>query len=316
MFVGGLLVDGLRVVDARGDALRVEVRLEGVALDTVAGDGVLVEDVSPARRRVRRRDRRVFEVLRERGGVGLSRASELGETFELDPADGRGDARHAEVVADLGVFVAGDAAVVHEPGGALGDVGAVCRNHAALARGHVLRRVEREARGVAEGADASSLDCRAVSLRGVLDEQEVVLRCELREPRHVRREAVEVDCDDCVHPLAGPEPRFERVGVDVVRSRVDVDETHFSAREGDGVGRGDEREGRRQDAVAGADAERVERGVERRRPVGGGDAVVGFAVVGELPFEAPDLGAVGYHAAFEDGRDSVPFRRAELGRGD
>src|SRR2546428_1845529 len=74
------------------------------------------------------------------------------ELRELREADRRGDLRHPVVEADEDVLVLRRLAVVPEEPRLVGDPVVVGDDHAAFAGRHVLRGVEREARGFAEVA--------------------------------------------------------------------------------------------------------------------------------------------------------------------
>ena len=114
----------------------------------------------------------------------------------------------------------------------LGEVVAVRRDQPALARGDVLRRVEREARDVGDRADLPAAVPRLRRVRGVLDDRQA----ELEQRVEVGRLPVEVDGDDRLRPL----PTSSRVlGVDVERVVTDVREHRRRAAMNDHVrGRG------------------------------------------------------------------------------
>src|SRR5207245_4960902 len=96
----------------------------------------------------------------------LHPAVELGELRE---ADRRGDLRHPVVEADEDVLILRRLAVMPEQPGPLRDPVVVGYDHTAFAGRHVLRGVEREARGVAEVARLLAVILRPGGLRGVLD---------------------------------------------------------------------------------------------------------------------------------------------------
>jgi hypothetical protein len=213
----------------------------------------------------------------------------------LGVADGGGHARHPEVVAEFDVFVAVRLpAVVDEPPRRVGDVRAVGGDHPALARGHVLRRVKREGAHVADGADWRALERRAVGLRRVLDEGYVVGVGDVGEVVHGRGESVEVNRDDGVDvAVEFPDSVLDAVGVEVERLGIDVGEGGDAARHADGVRGGDERERRRDDVTARADADALDGRMERRRPVRRRDGVVDLTRLRECGLEGSDLRPVG-----------------------
>ena len=146
----------------------------------------------PRRRRGRRRPRR-----RARPGApDLAVAVDL---VELDERDRGEDVAEVRLVAGHGDVVERAVAAAHHPQVVerLCDVVAVRRDQPALARGDVLRRVEREARQVGDRADLAAAVARLRGVRGVLDDRQP----ELDELVEVGRLAVEVDRHDRLRSL-------------------------------------------------------------------------------------------------------------------
>ena len=100
---------------------------------------------------------------------------------------------------------------------------------------------------------------------------EIVAPRDRQQRRHVGREAAVVDRQD--GPGAWCDRRLDELGIDAQRGRVDVDQHHVGAEVAHDLGGGRERVRGRDDLVAGADAERLEREVQA-----GGRGVDGHAV--------------------------------------
>jgi hypothetical protein len=203
--------------------------------------------------------------------------------------------------------------VAQEPHAAR-DCGVVGHDRAALAvRAEVLAGVEAEAAGARERPDAATLVECAVRLRRVLDDDEIVALGYFVHGVHVRRLAVEVDGDDGARALG--HGALQLCGVEVVGDGVAVHEDGRGPYGRDGLGRGEEGVGRDDDLVAGADAARQQREVERRRAVRDADALARADVVRELALERLDLapeheGRRVEHAL--DGRVNLGLERAVL----
>ncbi len=135
------------------------------------------------------------------------------------------------------------------------EVVAVGRDQPALARGDVLRRVEREAGQVGDRADLASAVAGLGRVRRVLDERQA----ELAQRIEVGRLPVEIDRDDRLGPLV--DERTHVLGIDVQRVVADVGEDGRRAAVDDHVGgrRPGDRAG--DHLVAGPDPERDEREV-------------------------------------------------------
>ena len=168
---------------------------------------------------------------------------------------------------------------------AIGEVGVARDDGSAVApAAEVLRRVEREAADVAERADALAAVEGAVRLRRVLDHAEARGAGDLEDRVQIDGRAHQVDRDHRARARA--DRGRDGLGRQQVRLGVDVDETRRRAGEADRLGRGDERVGRDDHLVAGADVEDPQR--EREGLGAGGDAhgVLGAAVGGELLLES------------------------------
>ena len=110
---------------------------------------------------------------------------------------------------------------------------------------------------------------------------------ELEDRVHVDRRAVEVDGQDAADPV-GQRPLHD-LGGQQARHRVCVDHARSRTGEAHGLGGGDERVGRQDDLVAGADAERAQGEGERVGAGAHADGVLGLAVGGEVLLEGLDV---------------------------
>src|SRR2546422_756958 len=111
------------------------------------------------------------EALRQRARVRTPLLHPAVQLRELHEADRGRDFRHPIIETDEDVLVLRRLAVMPEEPGPLRDAVVVGDDHAALAGRHVLRRVEREARGVAEVARLLAVVLRAAGLGRVLDDR-------------------------------------------------------------------------------------------------------------------------------------------------
>ena len=190
-----------RVVDARADA----VLLAQGGGETIAvfghADRVLVVDVRGTGGDVRDGD--TSQVGIQEGGVVLTFARPRADLGELHPTDGRMDVGHAVVEAHNFVGVARLHALVAGELHAADDTGVGRGDHAALAAGHVLRRVEGEGREGAERADRAPVQGGTVCLGGVFKEHESMRVGNRLERLHGRGVAVKVDGHD------GPRARHD-----------------------------------------------------------------------------------------------------------
>ncbi len=107
-----------------------------------------------------------------------------------------------------------------------------------------------------------------------------------------------------------------RLGVEVHRHRVDVDEHRLRARQRDDVAGGRERVGGDEHLVAGPDPEREHGHVERGRAGRDDDGVVGAAGLGEQPLELGHLRAHGELAGLDDRGELRELLLADVGRGE
>lgn len=140
-----------------------------------------------------------------------------------------------------------------------------------------------------------------MGLRGVLSEQERVTLAEVRERSEVDRLSVQVDWGDC----GGT--RRDR-GLDCLNRQeggvgIRIHQHGRGPSLDDRLDGRDERHGRRDDLVAGADARGAEPDRQRVGAARGADAVQSTTVAGELALEGSDLGAANESAVLHHAVD-------------
>ena len=173
-------------------------------------------------------------------------------------------------------------------------------DHAALAGGDHLARVEREAGQRAERADRAALVGAPMAQAASSTSASPWRSASGDEGVHVGRQAELVHRHDRLRALG--DRALGRGGVEVVGQRVDVGEDRRRAALPDRVGRGDERQRRHDDLVAGADAGDVEREVQRGGAVGRRHGVGRADALGEGRLELGDPRALGDPAGGDDRR--------------
>ena len=169
----------------------------------------------------------------------------------------------------------------------VGELRVVGDEDAALPARQVLARLEREAARVRDGAHRLALVRRAVGLRRVLDDDEVVLPGDLQHLVEIAGVAVDVDGHE--GPRARGEGRLDGAHVDVAVLRVDVDEHGDGADLHHREGGRHERVGGDDDFVALAHAQRRQRHREGARPAVGELGVRGAGEGGELALQGGGL---------------------------
>ena len=165
----------------------------------------------------------------------------------MHPADQSVDLTHPPRVPRLDVDVAEEAglALVAVDDGVVSDPLVRRDDHAALAAGDHLRRVEGEGRGDPERTGVAAVERRAVGVRGILDELHAAPVAEPAQISDVPRdEAADVHEDD--RRRVRGQRRFDGGGAQRERGGVDVGEDdpapgvgHRGGRRVEGVGRHD-----------------------------------------------------------------------------
>ena len=211
------------------------------------------------------------------------------------------------------MIVARRHAVVAEQAHARRESVVVAGDEAGIAeRAEVLGRIEREAAGQPQSADAASAVAGADGLGRVLDERHPAGNGGQR--RHVHRLSEQVHGNDglglrCHRPA-------HRIDVQVVGRRVDVDQHRPRAEPGHASGGGEERKRRRDHLVAFADAGRHQRHQQRVGARRYPDCVRHLEVVGEFALEGEDF--LAHDAALAvahpgDGLEELVAQRPVLG---
>ncbi len=190
-------------------------------------------------------------------------------------------------------------------GDEVGEGRVVGRDEAAVAGGaEVLRRVERERRGVGEPADALAPDRRVDGLRRVLEHEDLPPPEGRADPVEVDRVAEEVDGHD--RGGARRDVARDRRGVEVLRAGQDVGEDRTTARVDDRAGRREEREGRDDDLATvrrEVVEDRAQRQVEGVGPRVDGDGARDAEVGRGLLLERVDLRALDERVLAEDAHE-------------
>src|SRR3989442_1548473 len=183
--------------------------------------------------------------------------------------DGRRDFRHPIVETDEDVLVLRRLAVVPEEAGSLRDAVVVGDDHAAFARRHVLRRVEGEARGVAEVARLLAVVLRAGGLGRVLDYRDAAIPGGCENRVHLRGLAVQMDGHDSRRLARDYGSKLRRVHV--VGRTIDVDEDGPRPAQDDRRRGREERQGRDDNLLARTDAVRQQGDMKCRGALRHGD---------------------------------------------
>ena len=121
-------------------------------------------------------------------------------------------------------------------------------------------------------------------------------------------------CTGMMALVCGVIARDRGAGVDVERGRIDVDEDRLRAEPGDGAGGREERKGRRDHFVAGADVERHQRGQQRVGSRRHADGVRHAEERRQLALEPLDFGTADEVLAVADARDGLEHVAAEAAR--
>ncbi len=231
---------------------------------------------------------------------------------QLDPQHGGLQRVQAEVAADALMDVLGLGAVIAQEPDLARQLLVARRDQPAVAEGaEILARKEREAADRAHRSCLPAVIPRADGLRGILDHRDPGVARSVQDRIHVRALAIQVHDDD--GSGLGGDRGADGVGGEVVCRGIDVHQPRRGAQPADAPGGREERVSRREDVVAGADAERHHRGEES---VGAGrdrDRVASFELADEIAFERVDFGTEDEPLAVADPRqgreDLVADRR-------
>ena len=130
--------------------------------------------------------------------------------------------------------------VLAQPSQALGNLGVVDSDHAALTAGDHLARVKREAGEWTERADRTPPVAGSDRARRILDEYQAIAIGEVEEAIHVSRKTDLVNRHDCLCRWC--QPSLDIAWVQVAGDRIDVGEDRRRAAMPDGVCSCDERQ--------------------------------------------------------------------------
>ncbi len=167
-------------------------------------------------------------------------------------------------------------------------------DHAALAGGEQLARVEGVRGEFGARADGTAPVLGAGPAGGVLDHGDAVRPDGGPDAVQVDRHPALVDRDH--RPGPPGEQRFDGGGGEVAGGPVDLREHRHRTGVGDGVGGGDEGERGDDHLVPRTDARADQRQVQRGGAGGDRDGVLDAEVLGEGPLEGGDPGALGHPA--------------------
>ena len=219
------------------------------------------------------------------------RPAPLGPGFDvvhLDVEDRALDAVHPIVVAGDYVIVFGFLSPIAKQGNSSAELGPIGDHRPAFAIGaEVLAGIKAEAAKIADGARAPPLVFGAVRLRGVLDHDEPVSTGDLHDRIHVCDQAVQMDRQDRLRPRR--DRGFDQGGIHRPGDGIDVDEDRLCAAiKYRGCGR-DEGHRYGDDLIAGTNASRKQRQVQRGSSAIDGVAMADVAIGRETLLECRDL---------------------------
>ena len=160
-----------------------------------------------------------------------------------------------------------------------------------LARVQILGRLEAEAAHVSQSADPPVAPCAGVSLAGVFENRQLVLFSDRENYVHVHWVSTQMHWHDAARPRG--ELRLDLMGIDLGGFPIGVHKHRQSVLHQNDVERGDKSIRGKNDLIAGADSQRVERGVKGCRPARRRHTI--FRPQGSCPslFEACRIVAVG-----------------------
>ena len=193
-------------------------------------------------------------------------------------------------------------AMIAERNDPVGELLAAGHHRSALARGDGLAGMERETGEIAMEARVFAVGDGSQGASGVFDERKTVTTADLGNLGDPRRIAKLVDHHHRLETAVpqGGHPLRDLLRRNHVRTRLDIAQRGFGPRRFDHVGRGRKSKCRRENRVAGADVERLERQMQRGGSRRNGDGMRQSGERFEFPLESGDIFPLDQHARTQD----------------
>src|SRR6266508_1646405 len=201
--IGRLQVDWDRIMDERTHALFPQMLAQAVAF-VAAGDILMIDTLdSDGAFRQSQRSRREPVIVNSRD-PSSPRVLFI-QIFQLHAQDGGLQFVESRIEPGDVAHVSLAPAVLAQQSNSLSDFRVVRHDRAAIAqRAEILRRIEAEGGGVPEDSDLKTshpMDRRAVSLRAILDDFQIVTARGVAYRPHVGRAPVKVNSQDRPEPV-------------------------------------------------------------------------------------------------------------------
>src|SRR5215475_495496 len=244
--IGRLQVDWDRIMDERPHALFPQMLAQAVAF--VAADDVLMVDEldSDGAFRQSQGSRREPVIVNSRD-LSSTRVLFI-QIFQLHAQDGGLQFVEPRIEPGLIAHVSLAPAILAQQRYSLSDIRVVRHDRAAVAqRAEILRRIEAEGGGVPEDSDLKTthtMDRRAVSLRAILDDFQIVTARDVTYRPHVGGAPVKMNRQnrfDMRSVTIISDSVFDRFGADRERRRIDIDKQRRGSGHLDGGDCGDSR---------------------------------------------------------------------------
>src|SRR5215468_1500457 len=264
--IGRLQVDWDRIMDERPHAPFPQMLAQSVAF-VAAGDVLMIDalDYDGAFRQSQR-SRREPVIVNSRD-LSSPRVLYI-QIFQLHAQDGGLQFVEPRIEPRLIAHVSLAPSILAQQSNSLSDFRVVRHDRAPIAqRAEILRRIEAEGCGVPEDSDLKPVNRRAVSLRAILYDFQIVSARNVAYRPHVGRAPVKVNRQDRPDP---PDPVdmwpvtkvsdrvFDRFGADRERRRIDIDQQRRGSGHLDGGDCSDSRVRYSDHQVAGPDAGRAQ----------------------------------------------------------
>lgn len=300
-------MDGLGEIYHRRDALLGKELAEIVAATVVDVERELIECVAVGHGWAD------HEIVGSEGGAifegrRATAADAFVESPELDAENGGLNFIESAVDADTDAMVFALGAMRGDEVYFFGEVGRVCEDCSAVAHAtEVFGGEERSAADVAHGASLEAFAEDGLlgteSLRGVLDNGEVVATGDLDDGLHGRHRTEEVDGD--YGTSSGSDETLNTLRVDIESFGVDISEYSFETEELTGFGGSYKRKSGGNDLVATLEVESHEGYLKGFGAVGAGAAIGSADIVCEFVLKGADFGTTYIRAAGHDFADGL-----------